>query len=220
MQFPSVPAKQRRRPRNLQQVKDKATASALETAAFHGTALPRSPAQEAAATLQAAAAAGGGVRQAEQRPPREEANIGLGRADNGDDANADAPEGVIRRAWQGRRTMFVAIEWRRRGEWLRAGMTRRAASPRNWRRRWRRRRGDGLGRIGGCGGEGKRLGEAAAASRRERRRWWKRGLEEDEDGWDLPDWGLEFQVTSKPAMMDPTVTKQWWRGYSSLPLYE
>lgn len=114
MQFPSVPEKQRRRPRNLQQVKDKATASALETAAFHGTALPRSPAQEAA-TLPAAAAAGGGVRQAEQRPPREEANIGLGRADNGDDANAAAPEGVIRRAWQGRRTMFVAIERQRRG---------------------------------------------------------------------------------------------------------
>uniref|UniRef100_J3MLK9 Uncharacterized protein n=1 Tax=Oryza brachyantha TaxID=4533 RepID=J3MLK9_ORYBR len=61
------------------------------------------------------AAAGVRVRQAEQRSPREEGTLVLGRAYTGDNAHAAAPGGVRRRAWHGRRTTF-AIERAGKGQ--------------------------------------------------------------------------------------------------------
>ena len=72
---------------NLRQVKETATASTPENAAFHGTAPASFPAQKAAASLAAAGACG--VRLAQKWTRGMERALGRGRrTDNGDEVGA------------------------------------------------------------------------------------------------------------------------------------
>jgi len=78
---------------SLQQVKQTARASAPETAAFHGTELASSPAQEGVASL--AAAARCEIRLAQQRTRGRGRALGRVRVtDNGDEVGAVALEGA------------------------------------------------------------------------------------------------------------------------------